>query len=80
MSCLENWEGAKERAALGSVDDGSSVCCPAEPTVSGSNTRSYLNLMDLIHNRVVQMIRARRIPIKMVYREFLKYKQCHEYS
>ena len=46
VSCLENWEGAKERAALGSVDDGSSVCCPAEPTVSCSNTRSRLKYMN----------------------------------
>ena len=33
VDCLENWEGAKNAAALGSVDDGSSACCPANPTV-----------------------------------------------
>ncbi len=33
VDCLENWAGAKKASALGSVDDGSSVCCPANPTV-----------------------------------------------
>ncbi|OJT15777.1 hypothetical protein TRAPUB_4325 [Trametes pubescens] len=32
VDCLTNWAGAKSAAALGSVDDGSSVCCPANPT------------------------------------------------
>ncbi|KAI0645654.1 RlpA-like double-psi beta-barrel-protein domain-containing protein-containing protein [Trametes meyenii] len=32
VDCLESWAGAKSAAALGSVDDGSSVCCPANPT------------------------------------------------
>ena len=34
VDCLKNWAGASNAAALGSVDDGSSVCCPANPTVS----------------------------------------------
>ena len=33
VDCLDNWAGASNAAALGSVDDGSSVCCPANPTV-----------------------------------------------
>lgn len=33
VDCLDTWAGAKNAAALGSVDDGSSVCCPANPTV-----------------------------------------------
>ncbi|TBU33859.1 RlpA-like double-psi beta-barrel-protein domain-containing protein-containing protein [Dichomitus squalens] len=33
VDCLQNWAGAKHPAALGSVDDGSSACCPANPTV-----------------------------------------------
>ncbi|KAH9931086.1 RlpA-like double-psi beta-barrel-protein domain-containing protein-containing protein [Epithele typhae] len=37
VNCLDNWAGAKNAAALGSVDDGSSVCCPANPTVSSTN-------------------------------------------
>ncbi|KAI0743464.1 RlpA-like double-psi beta-barrel-protein domain-containing protein-containing protein [Daedaleopsis nitida] len=38
VDCLENWAGAKNAAALGSVDDGSSVCCPANPTGSTNDT------------------------------------------
>ncbi|OSD06826.1 hypothetical protein PYCCODRAFT_1474245 [Trametes coccinea BRFM310] len=38
VDCLKNWEGAKAPAALGSVDDGSSVCCPANPTGSANDT------------------------------------------
>ena len=34
VGCLQEWAGAKQAAALGSVNDGSSVCCPANPTVS----------------------------------------------
>ena len=33
VSCADDWAGAKNPSALGSVDDGSSVCCPADPTV-----------------------------------------------
>ncbi|KAI0958572.1 hypothetical protein AcV7_004361 [Taiwanofungus camphoratus] len=33
VDCLENWEGAKNPAALGSAPDAGSVCCPANPTV-----------------------------------------------
>ncbi|EIW63346.1 uncharacterized protein TRAVEDRAFT_26658 [Trametes versicolor FP-101664 SS1] len=38
VDCLTNWAGAKSAAALGSVDDGSSVCCPANPTGSSNDT------------------------------------------
>ncbi|TFK93729.1 hypothetical protein K466DRAFT_642631 [Polyporus arcularius HHB13444] len=38
VDCLENWAGAKKASALGSVDDGSSVCCPANPTGSANDT------------------------------------------
>ncbi|KAI0745806.1 RlpA-like double-psi beta-barrel-protein domain-containing protein-containing protein [Earliella scabrosa] len=38
VDCLENWAGARNAAALGSVDDGSSVCCPANPTGSPNDT------------------------------------------
>ncbi|KAI8993062.1 RlpA-like double-psi beta-barrel-protein domain-containing protein-containing protein [Trametes punicea] len=38
VDCLQNWAGAKNPAALGSVDDGSSVCCPANPTGSANDT------------------------------------------
>jgi len=38
VDCLQEWSGAKEAAALGSVDDGSSVCCPANPTGSANDT------------------------------------------
>jgi hypothetical protein len=34
VSCLDNWAGRNDPAALGSVNDGSSVCCPDNPTVS----------------------------------------------
>ncbi|KAI0812556.1 RlpA-like double-psi beta-barrel-protein domain-containing protein-containing protein [Irpex lacteus] len=33
VSCLDDWAGRNDQAALGSVNDGSSACCPAEPTV-----------------------------------------------
>ncbi|OBZ67018.1 hypothetical protein A0H81_12803, partial [Grifola frondosa] len=38
VDCLQSWAGAKSAAALGSVDDGSSVCCPANPTGSANDT------------------------------------------
>ncbi|KAI0344706.1 hypothetical protein BDW22DRAFT_1354845 [Trametopsis cervina] len=38
VSCLDDWAGKNDAAALGSVDDGSSVCCPAEPTGSTNDT------------------------------------------
>ncbi|KAI0823743.1 RlpA-like double-psi beta-barrel-protein domain-containing protein-containing protein [Trametes gibbosa] len=38
VDCLNSWAGAKTAAALGSVDDGSSVCCPANPTGSANDT------------------------------------------
>ncbi|KAI0790767.1 RlpA-like double-psi beta-barrel-protein domain-containing protein-containing protein [Abortiporus biennis] len=38
VSCLQDWAGSKQRAALGSVDDGSSACCPADPTGNPNNT------------------------------------------
>ncbi|TCD62922.1 hypothetical protein EIP91_006220 [Steccherinum ochraceum] len=38
VDCLQEWAGAKQAAALGSVDDGSSVCCPANPTGSSNDT------------------------------------------
>jgi hypothetical protein len=34
VSCLKNWAGAHNKAALGSVADlGTGVCCPDDPTV-----------------------------------------------
>ncbi|KAI0069397.1 hypothetical protein K474DRAFT_1556040, partial [Panus rudis PR-1116 ss-1] len=38
VSCLSEWAGAKDNAALGSVADGSSVCCPANPTGNVNDT------------------------------------------
>ncbi|CAL1707309.1 unnamed protein product [Somion occarium] len=38
VSCLQGWAGARQNAALGSVDDGSSVCCPADPTGNVNDT------------------------------------------
>ncbi|GBE80668.1 predicted protein [Sparassis crispa] len=36
VDCLGSWAGSNNQAALGSVQDGSSVCCPANP--SGNDT------------------------------------------
>ena len=33
VSCIDDWAGGKDKDALGSIDDGSSVCCPADPLV-----------------------------------------------
>ncbi|KAH8107247.1 RlpA-like double-psi beta-barrel-protein domain-containing protein-containing protein [Cristinia sonorae] len=38
VDCLSEWAGAKQAAALGSVADGSSVCCPANPSGSANDT------------------------------------------
>ncbi|KAH9935522.1 RlpA-like double-psi beta-barrel-protein domain-containing protein-containing protein [Fomitopsis serialis] len=36
VDCVQDWEGGKSAAALGSVPNGGSVCCPANP--SGNDT------------------------------------------
>ncbi|KXN91017.1 hypothetical protein AN958_03084 [Leucoagaricus sp. SymC.cos] len=39
VSCLQNWAGAKNKAALGSVADlGTGACCPDDPTGSSNDT------------------------------------------
>ncbi|KAF9452711.1 hypothetical protein P691DRAFT_756102 [Macrolepiota fuliginosa MF-IS2] len=39
VSCLPNWSGARNAAALGSVADlGTGVCCPADPTGNVNDT------------------------------------------
>ncbi|KAH9910579.1 hypothetical protein B0H21DRAFT_775311 [Amylocystis lapponica] len=38
VDCLQDWAGAKSPAALGSVQDGSSVCCPDNPTGNANDT------------------------------------------
>ncbi|KAI0733159.1 RlpA-like double-psi beta-barrel-protein domain-containing protein-containing protein [Fomitopsis betulina] len=36
VDCIEDWKGAQNAAALGSIADSGGVCCPANP--SGNNT------------------------------------------
>lgn len=38
VSCTDEWAGRGDAAALGSVDNGSSVCCPADPTGNTNDT------------------------------------------
>jgi len=38
VDCLDDWAGRSNPAALGSVQDGSSVCCPANPTGNANDT------------------------------------------
>ena len=69
MDCLDEWAGAKQAAALGSVDDGSSVCCPANPTVSVTSCQSFALIEPLtLLCREVQMILVRRTRTRTVYR------------
>ncbi|KAJ3527123.1 hypothetical protein NM688_g8171 [Phlebia brevispora] len=38
VSCVDDWAGGKDPAALGSVPNGGSVCCPADPFTNPNTT------------------------------------------
>lgn len=70
VSCTQNWPGARNAAALGSVANlGTGVCCPANPTVRPHGT--YWIILNTISSREVQMIPVPPFPTKMGYRMFL---------
>lgn len=67
VNCLDEWEGGDDAAALGSVNDGSSVCCPANPTVRPSHLLYMFSAQGLLgkpERHLPLLFRPERHPVR----------------